>query len=126
MNQAGGRPANFLDPGGGSNADVIADGLEVINADPEVRSILINVFGGITSCEEVARGILVAMGRVEISAPIVIRLDGTHAEEGRALLRRHESARLVTRATMLDAAREAVALAHAAGPASVDASEVSA
>jgi succinyl-CoA synthetase beta subunit len=111
VNQVGGRPANFLDVGGGANADVMAGALEVINNDPAVRSILINIFGGITRGEEVANGIIEAMGRVDIEAPIVIRLDGTNADEGRELLRPHLSDRLMMEATMLDAARRAVELA---------------
>jgi succinyl-CoA synthetase beta subunit len=79
-------PANFLDIGGGANADVMAGALEVINNDPRVKSIFINIFGGITRGEEVANGIITALGRVTIDAPIVIRLDGTNAEEGRAIL----------------------------------------
>ena len=82
VNQVGGAPANFLDIGGGANADVMAGALEVINNDPEVKSIFINIFGGITRGEEVANGILEAMKRVSIDAPIVIRLDGTNADEG--------------------------------------------
>ena len=91
VNQVGGSPANFLDIGGGANADVMANALEVINNDAKVRSIFINIFGGITRGEEVANGIVQALGRVEISSPIVIRLDGTNAEEGRAILAEHES-----------------------------------
>ena len=111
VNQAGGSPANFLDIGGGANADVMAGALEVINNDPKVKSIFINIFGGITRGEEVANGIIEALGRVEINSPIVIRLDGTNAEEGRAILEHHLSDRLRSQPTMLDAAREAVALA---------------
>ena len=84
VNQVGGKPANFLDIGGGANADVMAGALEVINNDPNVRSIFINIFGGITKGDEVANGIITAMGRVDIDVPIVIRLDGTNADEGRA------------------------------------------
>jgi succinyl-CoA synthetase beta subunit len=113
VNQVGGAPANFLDIGGGANADVMAGALEVINNDPSVKSILINIFGGITRGEEVANGIVEALGRVHIDAPIVIRLDGTNAEEGRAILRPHLSDRLQLQPTMLDAARTAVALAGA-------------
>src|SRR5680860_1690596 len=87
VNQVGGSAANFLDIGGGANADVMAGALEVINNDPTVRSIFINIFGGITKGEEVANGIVQALGTVQIDAPIVIRLDGTNAEEGRELLR---------------------------------------
>jgi len=111
VNQAGGRPANFLDIGGGASAAVMANALEVINTDENVRAIFVNVFGGITRGEEVANGIVEAMGRVELASPLVVRLDGTNAAEGRAILARHESDRLVSRATMLDAARTAVELA---------------
>jgi succinyl-CoA synthetase beta subunit len=106
-----GEAANFLDIGGGANADVMAGALEVINNDPKVRSIFINIFGGITKGEEVANGIIQALGRVQIDAPIVIRLDGTNADEGRALLQPHLSDRLQMQPTMLEAARTAVALA---------------
>jgi succinyl-CoA synthetase beta subunit len=111
VNQVGGEPANFLDIGGGANATVMANALEIINKDPRVRSIFINIFGGITRGEEVANGIVEALGRVQITSPIVIRLDGTNAEEGRAILKEHESDRLISQPTMLDAARMAVALA---------------
>jgi succinyl-CoA synthetase beta subunit len=111
VNQVGGQPANFLDIGGGANADVMTGALEVINNDPSVRSILINIFGGITKGEEVANGIVAALGRVDIASPIVIRLDGTNADEGRAILEPHLSDRLQMQPTMLDAARTAVALA---------------
>jgi succinyl-CoA synthetase beta subunit len=111
VNQVGGEPANFLDIGGGANADVMAGALQVINDDPKVKSIFINIFGGITRGEEVAKGIIEALGRVDISAPIVIRLDGTNAEEGRALLEPHLSDKLQSRPTMLEAARAAVELA---------------
>lgn len=111
VTQVGGRPANFLDIGGGANADVMAGALEVINDDPNVRSILINIFGGITKGEEVANGIVQALERVTIGAPIVIRLDGTNADQGRAILEPHLSGRLQLRPTMVDAARRAVELA---------------
>jgi len=111
VNQVGGKPANFLDIGGGANADVMAGALEVINNDPAVKSILINIFGGITRGEEVANGILEAMRRVKIDAPIVIRLDGTNADEGRAILAPNINEMLQMEDTMLDAARRAVELA---------------
>lgn len=111
VSQVGGKPANFLDIGGGANADVMAGALEVINNDPNVRSIFINIFGGITKGEEVANGIVQALGRVHIDAPIVIRLDGTNADEGRAILEPHLSDRLRLQPTMLDAARTSVELA---------------
>ena len=113
VNQVGGQPANFLDIGGGANADVMTGALEVINNDPNVRAILINIFGGITKGEEVANGIVAALGRVDIASPIVIRLDGTNADEGRAILEPHLSDRLQMQPTMLDAARTAVELAGA-------------
>ena len=115
VNQVGGSPANFLDIGGGADANVMASALEVINTDANVRSILINIFGGITRGEEVANGIVQALERVEIKAPIVIRIDGTNAEEGRAILKSHQSDRLISQPTMLDAARKAVQLANLAG-----------
>jgi succinyl-CoA synthetase beta subunit len=111
VNQVGGSPANFLDIGGGASAEVMAGALEVINNDPNVRSILINIFGGITKGEEVANGILTALDRVKIDAPIVIRLDGTNAEQGREILAAHLSDTLQMQTTMLDAARKAVELA---------------
>ncbi len=109
--QVGGSAANFLDVGGGAGADVITAALEVVNDDEAVRAILVNIFGGITRGDEVAKGIVEALGRVDLRSPIVIRLDGTNAEEGRAILAAHESDRLVSRPTMLDAARTAVELA---------------
>ena len=111
VNQAGGQPANFLDIGGGANADVMAGALEIINNDPRVKSIFINIFGGITRGEEVAKGIIGALEKVTIDAPIVIRLDGTNAEEGRALLEPHLSEKLQSKPTMLEAAAAAVELA---------------
>ncbi len=112
VNQVGGHPANFLDIGGGANAEVMAGALEVINNDPKVRAIFINIFGGITKGEEVANGIVTALGRVQIDAPIVIRLDGTNAEQGREILADHESESLISRPTMLEAARTVVELAN--------------
>ena len=111
VNQVGGAPANFLDIGGGASAAVMANALEVINTDEKVRAIFVNIFGGITRGEEVANGIVEALGRVELAAPLVVRLDGTNAAEGRAILAAYESDRLVSRATMLDAASTAVELA---------------
>jgi succinyl-CoA synthetase beta subunit len=111
VNQVGGKPANFLDIGGGASAEVMAGALEVINSDDKVKAIFINIFGGITRGEEVANGIVQALEKVDLKAPIVIRLDGTNAEEGRKILEPHLSDRLRSKPTMLDAAREAVALA---------------
>jgi succinyl-CoA synthetase beta subunit len=111
VHEVGGRPANFLDIGGGASAQVMANALEVINNDPNVKSIFINIFGGITKGEEVAKGIVQAWHEVDIASPIVIRLDGTNAELGREILAIHESDRLVSRTTMIEAARTAVELA---------------
>jgi succinyl-CoA synthetase beta subunit len=111
VNQVGGEPANFLDIGGGASAEVMSGALEVINNDPNVRSIFINIFGGITKGEEVANGIVTALGRVQIDVPIVIRLDGTNADLGREILQPHLSDKLQMQPTMIDAARTAVALA---------------
>jgi len=115
VSQVGGKPANFLDIGGGANAEVMTGALEVINNDPDVKAIFINIFGGITKGEEVANGIVQALERVDIDAPIVIRLDGTNADEGRAILEPHLSEQLQLEPTMLDAARRAVELAQSRG-----------
>src|SRR3954465_14952194 len=111
VNQVGGSPANFLDIGGGANAEVMAGALEVINNDPNVKAIFINIFGGITKGDEVANGIVTALGRVQIDAPIVIRIDGTNAEQGRAILAEHASDKLQSKSTMIEAAKTAVELA---------------
>jgi succinyl-CoA synthetase beta subunit len=113
--QAGGRAANFLDVGGGASAETMTDGLEVILSDAKVRSVLVNIFGGITRGDLVAQGILDALDRLgdKVQVPLVVRLDGTNAEEGRALLAGSPSDAVVPAATMLDAARKAVELANA-------------
>jgi succinyl-CoA synthetase beta subunit len=113
VHEVGGRPANFLDIGGGASAQVMANALEVINNDPSVKSIFINIFGGITKGEDVANGIVQALQQVSIASPIVIRLDGTNADEGRAILSGYESDRLVSKPTMVEAARTAVEMAEA-------------
>jgi succinyl-CoA synthetase beta subunit len=108
---AGGRPANFCDLGGGGDAQGVVDALEVITADGQVRSIFFNIFGGITRCDEVARGILQAVEQMGLQKPIVVRLDGTNAEEGRRILAEAALPNLHAEATMLDGARRAVELA---------------
>ncbi len=113
VNQVGGSAANFLDVGGGADAKKFVSALTIIDNDPRVRSIFINIFGGITRGEEVANGIVTALGQIDIKSPIVIRLDGTNAEEGRAILEPHLGDKLRMAPTMLDAARDAVALAGA-------------
>jgi len=109
---AGGRPANFCDLGGGGGAQGVVDALEVITSDPQVKALLFNVFGGITRCDEVARGILAALDQMKIELPVVVRLDGTNAEEGLRLLAQAAPPNLHVEPTMLDAARRAVELAR--------------
>ena len=109
---AGGRAANFCDLGGGGDAQTVVDALEIITGDAQVKSILFNIFGGITRCDEVARGILEALDQMTIEVPIVVRLDGTNAVEGRKLLTDAAPANLEVEPTMLDAARRAVELAQ--------------
>ncbi len=109
---AGGQAANFCDLGGGGDAQGVVDALEIITGDPQVRSILFNIFGGITRCDVVAQGILQALGQMSIDLPIVVRLDGTNAEEARRLLAEAAPPNLHTEPTMLDAARRAVELAR--------------
>ena len=107
----GGRAANFLDVGGGAGADTITNALEVLTRDPTVRSVLINIFGGITRCDLVAEGIIEALGRLDLPWPIVVRLDGTNAEAGRAILAASPNEKLMAVATMREAAERAVKLA---------------
>jgi len=108
---AGGKPANFCDLGGGGSAEGVVAALEVISRDPQVRSILFNIFGGITRCDEVARGILTALDEIEIAVPIVVRLDGTNAAEGRQILADAGRPGVHVAPTMLEAAHLAVELA---------------
>jgi len=116
VKQAGADAANFLDVGGGASAEVMATSLEVILSDPSVKSVLVNIFGGITRCDLVAIGILEALERVTPEVPIVVRLDGTNAEEGRRILTEANHPRIVPTDTMLGAAERAAALARG-GPA---------
>jgi len=104
----GGEPANFLDIGGGAGAEKVAAAMRIILSDPNVKAVLFNIFGGITRCDEVARGILAAMDEVKPKVPMVVRLVGTNAEEGRKLL---ENANMITAETLADAAQKAVAAA---------------
>jgi len=101
----GGEPANFLDIGGGAGADKVAAAMKIILTDPGVKAVLFNIFGGITRCDEVAKGILVAMDEVKPKVPMVVRLVGTNAEEGRKLL---EKAKMITAETLADAAQKSV------------------
>ncbi|MEX2274263.1 MAG: ADP-forming succinate--CoA ligase subunit beta [Actinomycetota bacterium] len=111
VQQAGARAANFLDIGGGASAESMATSLEVILSDPSVRSVLINIFGGITRCDLVAQGILGALEKVEATVPLVVRLDGTNAQEGRRILSEAAHPKIVPAATMLEAAQKAADLA---------------
>jgi len=108
---SGGEPANFLDIGGGAGAEKVAAALRIILADKKVKAVLFNIFGGITRCDEVARGVLAALNEVHTSVPMVVRLVGTNAEEGRQLL---AEAKMATAETLLEAAQKAVAIAKGA------------
>jgi succinyl-CoA synthetase beta subunit len=121
--QAGGRPANFLDAGGGSKAEAIVDALTVITSDEKVTAILFNIFGGITRCDEIARGIVTASQQIELTAPLVVRLDGTNSEEGLKILAEADLPNLHQEKTMLDAARHVVDLAGRPPAADAGASE---
>ncbi len=109
--QAGGRPANFLDAGGGSKAEAITSAVEVILSDDKVSAVLFNIFGGITRCDEVARGLIEAFDQIKPEVPFVVRLDGTNDKEGRALLAEADLPNVHTEATMLGAAEKVVELA---------------
>jgi len=108
INQAGGKPANFLDIGGGARADVVRNALEMVLLDPAVKAILINIFGGITRGDEVAKGILEAASSLDLRCPIVVRMAGTEAEAGLKLL---EGSKLLPSATAVEGAKKAVELA---------------
>ena len=112
--QAGGSPANFLDAGGGARAEEITSAVEVILSNPNVTAVLFNIFGGITRCDEVARGLITAFEQISPQVPFVVRLDGTNDEEGRALLRDANLPNVHAERTMLDAARRVVELAGGA------------
>jgi succinyl-CoA synthetase beta subunit len=109
--QQGGKPANFLDAGGGSKADAIVSAVEVILSDPKVTAVLFNIFGGITRCDEVARGLIEAFDQIEVKVPFVVRLDGTNDKEGRALLAEASLPNVHVEQTMLGAAAKVVELA---------------
>jgi len=111
VDQVGGSPANFLDVGGGAQADEIVAAMEVILSDPKVEAVLFNIFGGITRCDEVARGILDALDKLEVGVPLVVRLDGTNDVEGRKLLQDAAPPGLHVERTMLEAAERVVELA---------------
>src|SRR5438067_12033518 len=113
--EAGGAPANFLDAGGGSKAEAITSAVEVILSDPKVKAVLFNIFGGITRCDEVARGLIEAFAQIKPSVPFVVRLDGTNDVEGRKLLADANLPGVHTEATMDGAAERVVELARGAG-----------
>jgi succinyl-CoA synthetase beta subunit len=110
--QAGGRPANFLDAGGGSRAEAITSAVEVILANQNVKAVLFNIFGGITRCDEVSRGLIEAFGQMDVKVPFVVRLDGTNDEAGRELLEEAGLPNVHVESTMLDAAARVVELAR--------------
>jgi succinyl-CoA synthetase beta subunit len=112
---AGGAPANFLDAGGGSRADAIVSAVEVILSNPKVRAVLFNIFGGITRCDEVAKGLIEAFDVVKPTVPFVVRLDGTNDVEGRKLLADAQLPNVATAATMDEAAAKVVELAAGSG-----------
>jgi succinyl-CoA synthetase beta subunit len=112
--QAGGAPANFLDAGGGSKAEAIVDALTVIVSDQKVTAILFNIFGGITRCDEIAKGIVTASGQIDLQVPLVVRLDGTNSEEGLKILAEADLPNLHQETTMLGAAKRVVELAGSA------------
>ena len=113
--QAGGQPANFLDAGGGSKSEAIVAAVEVILSNPKVKAVLFNIFGGITRCDEVAKGLIEAFGQVKPTVPFVVRLDGTNNEEGRKLLSDANLPNLFVEATMNGAAERVVELANSNG-----------
>ena len=110
--QAGGKPANFLDAGGGSRAEAITQAVEVILSNENVTAVLFNIFGGITRCDEVAKGLIEAFNQINPTVPFVVRLDGTNDKEGRALLADANLPNVHTEATMLGAAKKVVELAN--------------
>jgi len=110
--QAGGSPANFLDAGGGSKAEAITSAVEVILSDPKVKAVLFNIFGGITRCDEVARGLIEAFEQIKPTIPFVVRLDGTNGEQGRALLKQAALPNVYAASTMDEAAARVVELAR--------------
>lgn len=111
VSQVGGAAANFLDIGGGANADVMANALEVINTDPKVRVIFVNIFGGIVRCDDVAQGIFTALDRVALASPIVLRLDGTNSLEARRLIDERRSDQIIPEVSMIGGAKRAVEIA---------------
>ena len=121
--QAGGRPANFLDAGGGSKAEAIVDAVEVILSDPKVDAVLFNIFGGITRCDEVARGLVTAFGQIDVKVPFVVRLDGTNDEEGRGIIADADLDNVHVEKTMLGAAAKVVELATEGAPEPVEPGE---
>ncbi|TML08320.1 MAG: ADP-forming succinate--CoA ligase subunit beta [Actinobacteria bacterium] len=114
VSQAGGAPANFLDAGGGSKAEAITQAVEVILSDPKVKAVLFNIFGGITRCDEIARGLIEAFDQIKPTVPFVVRLDGTNDKEGRALLAEANLPNVHMATTMLEAAEKVVELARSA------------
>jgi len=113
--EAGGEPANFCDVGGGADAETISEALDIVTSNKQVKSVLFNIFGGITRVDEVAKGLLSALEQSDVDLPIVVRLEGTNAEEGRRLLAENTPENVHTEETMIDAAKKAVELARDGG-----------
>jgi len=115
VKQCGGEPANFLDVGGGVSAERVAEAFKIILSDPKVKAILVNIFGGIVRCDLIAEGVIAAVRQVRVKVPVVVRLEGTNAAEGRRLLEKAELA-VIPAADLLEAAQKAVAAARGERP----------
>jgi succinyl-CoA synthetase beta subunit len=111
INYVGGTPANFLDVGGGANAQTVAKGFEIILKDPNVKSIFVNIFGGIVRCDRIANGILEATKLVDVHVPVIVRLDGTNAKEAAEILKNANIKNIITASDLNDGANKAVACA---------------
>jgi succinyl-CoA synthetase beta subunit len=111
INYVGGKPANFLDVGGGANPETVAKGFEIILSDPNVKSIFVNIFGGIVRCDRIANGIIEATKKVEVNVPVVVRLDGTNAPEAEEILKNSNISNIISATDLLDGAKKAVAAA---------------
>jgi len=112
INYVGGKPANFLDVGGGANPETVAKGFEIILSDPNVKSIFVNIFGGIVRCDRIANGIIEATKKVEVNVPVVVRLDGTNAKEAAEILNKSKIDNIINATDLLDGAKKAVAAAR--------------
>ncbi len=112
INYVGGTPANFLDVGGGANPETVAKGFEIILSDPNVKSIFVNIFGGIVRCDRIANGIIEATKKVDVHVPVIVRLDGTNAPEAVEILKNSNISNIISATDLLDGAKKAVAAAR--------------